>query len=569
MKTLVFLLLLSWGLGVPLLFAQNEPPEPPRSSDASVIDQRTFEGATAELIEEEEKKPQIEKPPEVEKPSAALEAKFFVREILLRGNQAIETEKLRSFITPFEGRDLTLTEANQLAGQIEREYRRRGYITTLAYLPPQRIENQTLLVEVLEGRLGALHIEGNRWFSKETIRRQWGLKKGRVLRYRDLERAVRRLNESPDREIRVILRPGEETGFTDVYLKVKDEFPLHGNFQFDNQGTRPSGRRRFGFTFRHNDWLIPDSTLLTGTTFGQSFASVFAHYLIPVNSFGTKLIAGFSHSQVRPQREFKGSDVHGISATYSVTLRQTLLDSERWSSHASFGFDIKDGRTRDTSGVRRRDRPRILRTDFELTERDTRGIINVSNQFSFGIKGLGALGENNPLAGRAGAEPNFFTYSGKLSRSLVLPFKTQAVFKFETQLSPHKLIPQEEFYLGGADTVRGYPEGDYLADQGISFSFEYLVPFFFVPKDWKLPRSQIPLWRQLEMVFFYDEAYGQLRGPSSAELKQRHLIGLGGGLRVHLLDHVYARIELAHALGDEPITESDHTRLHFQIQAEV
>ena len=50
------------------LFAENEPLEPPRSSEASVIDRRTFDGVIAELVDKEEKKPAIEKPPEVKRP---------------------------------------------------------------------------------------------------------------------------------------------------------------------------------------------------------------------------------------------------------------------------------------------------------------------------------------------------------------------------------------------------------------------------------------------------------------------------------------------------------------------
>ena len=54
--------------GVLPLLAQREPPP---SSDASVVDRKTFEGASAELLESKRKKPEIEEaPPVVSQPGA-------------------------------------------------------------------------------------------------------------------------------------------------------------------------------------------------------------------------------------------------------------------------------------------------------------------------------------------------------------------------------------------------------------------------------------------------------------------------------------------------------------------
>jgi len=122
--------------------------------------------------------------------------------------------------------------------------------------------------------------------------------------------------------------------------------------------------------------------------------------------------------------------------------------------------------------------------------------------------------------------------------------------------------------MGGAATVRGYPEGDYIADSGIRYSFDYFVPLFFVPKDWKLPYSKWPLWKQIQMVFFVDEGYGRLRGPSGLESANRHLFGLGSGLRVRLYKDIFFRTEWAQALGSNPLKDPVRTQFHFRLQAE-
>ncbi len=546
-------------LGAARLFAE-EPQQPPHSSEADVIDQRAFEESRSEVLKtKRKKKPLIKKAPEPEKPKAEGELKFFVREIVLQGSRLIPPEELRPFLKPFEGRELTLTEANRLAKLLQQEHRRRGYITTLVFVPPQRVESGRLTLTVLEGKFGKLYIEGSRWFSDQAVRRYWTLREGEPLQYEELQKSLRRINGNPDRQAQIVLRPGKEAAATDVYLKIKDKFPGHGRFQYDNQGSKTTGRRRYGFMARYNNALIPDSIFLIGTVFGKDFGAIYAQYLVPLTSFGTQAIFGFSHSQAAPKREFKGSDVHGDSSSYSISLRQALMQTDRLAANLSFGFDFKESRSRDVSGVRRRERLRVLRPAADLTEYDSKGYTLLSNQFGFGLNGLGASGEGNPLSGRVSADPSFVKYTGSISRILRMPFGSRTSFKLDYQVSLDKLLSQEEFYLGGAGTVRGYPEGDYLADQAVLFSFEYLFP---IPLPfWKIPA--------LEGVVFFDEGYGRLRGASAAEFKKRHLMGLGGGLRIRLKEYLSARVEIGHAIGQEPLTESDHTRLHFQLQMEV
>lgn len=290
---------------------------------------------------------------------------------------------------------------------------------------------------------------------------------------------------------------------------------------------------------------------------------------MPLTAHGTKLIFSFSHSQASPKKEFEISDIHGLSQTYTATLRQNLFEGERFLSNGWVGFDFKDSATRSTVGTRRRDRLRVVRSGIDFAYRDKWGVTGLENDFSFGTKLFGASGEINPLAGRAGAEPDFIKYQLALARSFNLPYETQVVSKLSSQISLHKLTPQEELFLGGAGSVRGYPEGDYLGDQGILFNFEYLIPLHFIPKDWKFPGSGEPLWKETKFVFFYDLGYARLRGASHLETPKRLLSGIGAGIRIRLSKYLYGRFEVAHVLGQEPITDSDHTRAHFSLQVQV
>jgi hemolysin activation/secretion protein len=191
----------------------------------------------------------------------------------------------------------------------------------------------------------------------------------------------------------------------------------------------------------------------------------------------------------------------------------------------------------------------------------------VSQESSFGIKGLGATSENNPVASRPGSRPDFFKTEFQLTRLQRLPWGTQGSVSLETQLASSKLFPQEELYVGGADSVRGYPEGDYLADAGLIARFEYLIPCAFLPAQWRLPGAKGSLGEQVQLVAFLDRGYGRLRAITGDERVSRNLMGLGGGVRFRFNDTLSARLEWGHAVGDRPLTDDSSSVLHFRIQS--
>jgi len=563
LKAFLLFLVLNFGISYSAL-AQVLPP----STDASVLSTRVSEEAErkvtsiAKEIDIEEKERKTAAP-------SGKDKKFFVKEIQLDGNKLLTKKKLNPIIAPYEGRDILLSEAKELAKEIEKAYRDEGYIMTYAYLPPQKIKDQKLKIAVLEGKTGKVIIEGNKWFSKKNLMRYSQMKEGKPLKYEVLAKSVQRMNDNPDRDVKAILQPGDETGETDIYLKVKDRFPLHVGGSFDNQGTESTGRRRFGANFRHNNFIFPDALLLSGAFLGKDFGSVYGQYLIPITPFGTKLALGFSHSRISPKKEFKIFDIDGRSQNYTATISQPIVERERFSINSHLGFELKESVTHNVAGTSRRDRLRVLRPGFDIRLDDRLGSTVLSNEVSFGIDGFGATSVNNPLSSKRGAPPNFVSLTGSLYRSLRLPFNTFGTARFDYQLSLDKLTPQEEQYLGGLNTIRGYPEGDFLADQGFTLRLEYFVPPFFVPDNWQIPYMNKPLKEQFQLLFFSDLGYGRLRGVRDGQTRSRYLHGIGAGVRIFLIKNLSARIELAHAIGNEPLTESNHTRVHFSLNADI
>jgi len=72
------------------------------------------------------------------------------------------------------------------------------------------------------------------------------------------------------------------------------------------------------------------------------------------------------------------------------------------------------------------------------------------------------------------------------------------------QAASHTLPTSEQLQLGGESSVRGYPEGDYLADTGGDMETEWYFPMYPFPASWKLRNSDVNLRHQIEPFVFYD-----------------------------------------------------------------
>ena len=544
--------------------------EPESSSEPGVVDEKLRQERREKELQERLQRPppRIEQEPEGPKPPPLPEARLLLKDVILRGRTVLPERVFEPIIAPYRNRDVTVNDLQALADAIQQEYRRRGYVTTVAFLPPQRIEEGRATIEVLEGRMGEVVVEGNRYFTTRRVLWYWPLDPGEVLRYDTVRRSLVRINEHPDRQVQALMRAGKVTGQTDVVLKVKDHLPLHLGTQWDSQGTKSIGRNRYGVSLRHTNLLGIDDQAALGMVFSSHLGAVYTQYSVPLSPHGTSAAFGFSHSQVSPKRHFTEFGINGTSQTYTTSLTQSLWETERVSLSAQAGFDIKESRTKVQSGTSRRDRLRVLRVGPRLAVRDAWGRWMVDNECAFGLKAFGATSENNPLASRPGADPDFFKMELRMSRVQRMPWDTQLVVSLETQVSPSKLTPQEELYLGGAATVRGYPEGDYLADQGIVARVDYLVPVRVLPEAWRQPGSEIRMQDIFQLVGFVDRGYGRLRAITREEQSSRNLMGLGLGLAFREYLGLSGRLEWAFNVGDDPLTDDSPSRLHFQLAHE-
>jgi len=506
------------------------------------------------------KPPEIKQKEEIPSPT---EERFYVEKIRLEGCVSFPAEDFASIVAKFEKREITLTELNNLAKEIEGEYLRRGIISAV-YVPPQDIREKSVVLQVIEAKMGELMIQPAKYFSNKRLYYYWKVYSGEILRYDLVSKSIQIMNKNPDREVRAALTAGKKPQTTDVILVPKTNFPVHFTSSFDREGSPLTGRGRLGLGFRHNNFLGLDDSLLAGYTFGRDFWGRYAYHSIPISSQGTSLIYGYSTSKSIPKKEFSAYGIVSASQDYSVSVHQDIFKKDEYIGEVYAGFNAKDKTTELNTGTLTRDRLRIFSLGGTYIKRDLGSTFSITPEIYQGVFAFGASGKHNPLASR-GAIPRYTRFNLTTNYKKALPLNTQLSLRFKNQFSSSKLTPQEEFSIGGIDSVRGYPSGDYLADNAFVSNSELLLPSIYVPKNWRFPYSVESLRDQTTTVLFVDYGWGKRRGALADEQKQVKDIGVGAGLRFSLFSQALLRLEWGFPIGDATITEEGHSRFHFSV----
>jgi len=125
------------------------------------------------------------------------------------------------------------------------------------------------------------------------------------------------------------------------------------------------------------------------------------------------------------------------------------------------------------------------------------------------------------------------------------------------QVASQPLISNEQFAVGGADTVRGYLESNSLGDNGITAGLELRTP--------SLARYFNDRITDLRMLAFYETGHVRIVEPLPAQTQSFTLASAGFGLQLKALHGLSANLDYAMAMHDAEPVESGDDRLHFRI----
>ncbi|MBT5674117.1 MAG: ShlB/FhaC/HecB family hemolysin secretion/activation protein [Rhodospirillaceae bacterium] len=207
----------------------------PDSAEAGRLEQQ-FDAPDAPLSQFETQIPDSEEP----MPAAdAARIKFTLSGVMVDGSTVYGDHDMLSLYEEMLGSEISLSDVFQIARRITVKYRGDGYILSRAVVPAQRIKSGVVVIQVIEGFVSGVSIEGD-ILGPVSLLESYAEKvmESRPLRADVLERYVLLAGDLPGVDASSVLAPADDTpGASELILVVEhkeaDIFATH-----DNRGTR-------------------------------------------------------------------------------------------------------------------------------------------------------------------------------------------------------------------------------------------------------------------------------------------------------------------------------------------
>lgn len=440
----------------------------------------------------------------------------FVRDVRVTGNTVFSETEIEEVTAPYKNRTLMTEDLERLRLALTLLYINKGYLTSGAIIPDQDMIDGVVTVQIIEGRLARIDVEGNRWFSSSYLRDRLLLGNRTPVFLAPLQEQLQLLQQ--DRRIERInaeLRPGDQRGESVLNVRVVDRNPFHASIDVNNYQTPIVGEIRGMGTLIHDN-VTGRGDALSVSYGGSSGAHpiVNVSYALPLTRYGTTFVPHYRRYDFRLVAEaFEPLNLNTNTEIIGVTLRQpiyrtvtdevaiSLIGEHLFTQAFIFGdvpFSVFPGFQNGAATVS------ALRFAQEWTHRTVDTVLAVHSRFSVGLNVLAAT-INSPSDTPDG---QFFSWLGQVQTVKQYGdrlFGMQLLGRMDLQVTNSPLFPLEQVALGGRYSVRGYREVTILRDNAFIASLEprfplirrgsgepivQLAPFIDVAHGWSLGENR-------------------------------------------------------------------------------
>jgi hemolysin activation/secretion protein len=519
-----------------------------------------------------------------ETPQSTQTARFDIQRFQIEGNTILTASELEAQIVHLTGQQREYGDIQLAVEALEFAYRQRGYAAVQAYAPEQELTGGTVRLQVTETTIGKVTIEGEqKYFDTDNLRAGLpALIEGTTPNAQDLSAQIALVNESPAKQIEVVLGLGAEERTVDAKIKLAESNPLKLSLSLDNTGSEQTGKHRLGFALQHAnlgnrdhvgtiayqtspeksdkvdiyslsyrlpiyawagaiDFILAKSTVDAGTTPTTAGDLAFA---------GSGTIFGLRYTHALPregdttQKVILGWDIKANDNTCDITL----------AAHADSG---------ECGGSSSAD---VTQRPLSLTYSRMQVGPGQATEFSASLIANLAGGKNghdadfqaarpSPVGG-TGARANYGLIKGSLTHLHLFAGDWQARFVANAQWTDQALIVQEQLGLAGSNAVRGFQEREVASDTGVQISAEGYTP--------NLAES-LNLTGNLRALAFLDAANGRNHLLDGETQIKNGLASWGLGLRYATTKDASARFDLAQVLTANGNQNRGDWRGHFSL----
>ena len=406
------------------------------------------------------------------------------------GSTVFSSERLAQVLAPFTQKPISVAELFQARSTVTQLYIDQGYITSGAYIPPQKLQGGVVTIQVVEGGLEAINVTGTRRLKPSYLRSRIAVNTSPPLNRNRLLESLQLLQLNPlIQNLSAELSAGSRPGASVLEVQVTEAKSFNTQIALDNGRVPSVGSFRRRLQLNEANLLGQGDGLSLGYTNTDGSNAFDASYILPLNPRnGTLSLSYGTSSSDIIERSFDFLDIESASRYYELTLRQPVvqtprqefalgLTASRRESDISSLLDTYNVPPSELSpGADEEGRTRISAVQFfqEWTSRNSREVIAARSQFSLGVGALNATINGDPPDSR------FFAWQGQAQWVRLLAPDTLLLVRGNVQLADRALVPIEQFSLGGLESVRGYRQDLLLSDNGAFASLEVRLPILRV-----------------------------------------------------------------------------------------
>lgn len=436
-------------------------------------------------------------------------------------NDVLPTTELQGYMDTRPGRILNVTELYEdirvLVDKSFEEYNMPVRVEDVVVNPSGEVR-----IIINETRIADVIITGNEKTKDYVIRRELKVEPGDILDMKALNQGLRRVlmlghfdevgrdfedTDDPDRVNLIVKVTERKTGVFGGGAGYSSNEGFIGYVEVEDQNFLGRGERvnvRWEFGQKRNNYDV----------------GFYEPYL---NDKG--MFMGFNlYNRSSLKRKDKSENVYDLHRTGGdVTVGQPLNEHTNASVRLKIEntrFELQEEKTDDFAGEDGTTRSLRLQTVTNTTDHPFFPTLGMKNRLSVEMGGYVLGGDND-----------FMKYEADLSKYIHVGSNGQsAAFRVNTGLITGDAPLQEQFYIGGSETVRGYRYGEFIGEKAIILNGEY----------------RFPMMKAVHGVVFVD-AGNAWQSDESMRLSDLHK-GYGLGVR---LDTPIGVIRIDYGIGEE------------------
>ena len=447
---------------------------------------------------------------------------------------SIDENKLLEIAAPYVKKNTNLVSLNEMIKKMTLYIRSKGYPVANVYIPEQEIIGCKIKIDILPGNIDKVTINNESKLDTEVAERiAKGLRPGDVIKSDSLETTIHNLNNLPGVKASTVLTPGSITGTSTIAINIRDHKKDEGIAYVSNYGNKYSGRYQYAAQETINNISHKGDLLRIGTSISNKLMKNFyMSYEMNVGRSSSTIGIGISHMNYDIDSYLASIGMEGKANTISIYGKTPIYKTSKRNLDVLYGYNYRS--LEDSISNPNWDSDRHSHSVYM----GLAGSINQHQKSSFYYNMTlthGVMGTDSSDAELLNSVNHFsggFTKgNADITAIQSLGHSTDILIRAQGQLASKNLDSSERFYLGGAQGVRAYPQGECSGDEGILGTAEL---------RWYTPVSGLTL------SCYLDGGEVRLR---KSDNDHTSLLGWGVGAFYRTNNNWFARLDYARRIG--------------------